>query len=362
MRIALDEQIFAIQEFGGISRMFASLARTFTAEVNLEVDLQPFNAPVVSHYILDDPSLAAALGARPAKHVRSALIRYFTRPRPRTSVDVVHNTFYLPHGLAGYPGAKRVVTIHDMIPERLPQTRRRLDFITLKHRYVMKADHIVCVSEATKRDLLQAYPNIAAPISVIHHGVDPRFSPEAPRLNFMPENYLLFVGNRGQYKDAKTLIDAFAHIKDEFPKLHAAFVGGGPFTSTERQYFRSLDVGNRVHQYSLSDAQMRGAYTHAQTFVFPSHLEGFGLPALEAMASGTPTLLANTSSLPEVGGDAALYFTPGSVTELVAALVEVLGESRVQDSLRIRGIKRAHSFTWRAAAVDHAGVYSSLVH
>jgi glycosyltransferase involved in cell wall biosynthesis len=360
VRIALDEQIFAIQEYGGISRMFASLASCFAQEPDLGVDLEPFDAPVVSHYVLHDAQLATALGAAPARHVGTALLRYFTRPRPRSRVDVVHNTFYLPHGLAGYPGAKRVVTIHDMIPERLPQTRRRLDFITMKHRYVMKADHIVCVSEATRKDLLQIYPDITAPVSVIHHGVDPRFSPDAPRVPHLPLDYVLFVGNRGQYKDAKTLIEAFARIHGRFPDLELAFVGGGKFSSSERAQFKEWGIEDRVHQYALTDVQMRGAYAHATAFVFPSQLEGFGMPALEAMASGTPTILANTSSLPEVGGEAAVYFSKGSIAELADALQSVLDDVNVRVDLHHRGIARARDFTWRAAARMHADVYRNV--
>jgi glycosyltransferase involved in cell wall biosynthesis len=186
MRLAFDEQIFAIQEFGGISRLFAELAKQYTGAVPTSqthsgVSLEPMHAPIVNRYILGHPEVERALDVWDAGSPWRALGRYFTRRRPSTSVDVLHSTFYLPHGLAGYPGARRIVTVHDMIPELLPKTRRRLDFITLKRRYVMSADHLICVSEATRQDLLRCYGPIPAPITVVHHGVDPAFQPGMPR-------------------------------------------------------------------------------------------------------------------------------------------------------------------------------------
>ena len=142
--MAFDEQIFAIQRYGGISRMFAQLARQFVLEPIEDVQVLPFNAPVVNRYLLDHPELSGPLGARQARNEWTALAHYLTRPQTHPRCEIVHNSFYLPHGLAPVKGAKRIVTVHDMIPERLPHTRRRLDRLTLKRRYVQRADHIIC--------------------------------------------------------------------------------------------------------------------------------------------------------------------------------------------------------------------------
>lgn len=364
--MAFDEQIFAIQEYGGISRQFAELGKQFTRNNSLGVRLQPLNAPIVNRYVLDAPDLGSVLKIRPVANSYRALAHFFTHVRPSGQtpegpVQVLHTTFYLPHGLAGFGAARRVVTVHDMIPELLPKTRRRLDFLTLKRRYVMQADHVICVSEATRQDLIRTYGDIPAPISVVHHGVDPMFQPGAQRWDGLPERYVLFVGNRGQYKDAGVLLDAFARIAAKFPELTLLFVGGGDFTTRELKLISSMNLRHRVRQMALPDDRMSAAYGNAEVCVFPSRFEGFGLPALEAMACGTPTVLSNTSSLPEVGGEAARYFRVGDAEELAAVLTELIHDEQQRRELSLRGRERASTFTWERAAQQTARVYATLI-
>jgi glycosyltransferase involved in cell wall biosynthesis len=357
----MDEQIFAIQHYGGISRLFAELARNFTQNSEIGVDLEPLSVPVVNRYLLDNPELTSELQVRQARSSYSALARYFLTRRPTPSVDLVHNTFYLPHVLTGYSAARRVVTIHDMIPEMMPETRRRLDFITMKKRYVAAADHIICVSHATKADLIRIYGEPKAPISVVHHGVDPMFRPDSPRWADLPDQYVLFVGNRNQYKDAPTLVRAFAGIKADFPNHTLLFVGGGAFTTGETKLIDSLGLGGRVQQRALPDAEMSAAYSNADLCVFPSRFEGFGLPALEAMACGTATILAAATSLPEVGGDAAEYFAPGDHHELSQKMRTLLMDADHRERLVDAGLARAALFSWDRCAKETAAVYRACL-
>jgi glycosyltransferase involved in cell wall biosynthesis len=361
VRLAFDEQIFVAQHYGGISRLFAELSKQFLRDDALEVDLLPLDAPVVNRYLLDEPHLRDRLKVTDAGTTVAALARYFVRMRPRTSVDVIHNTFYLPHGLAGYPKARRVVTVHDMIPELLPKSRRRLDFITLKRRYVMSADHVICVSEATRNDMLRVYGDIKAPISVVYHGVDPIFRPSDPRVPGLPDRYLLFVGNRGQYKDANVLLNAFASLRAKDDTLDLVFTGGGAFSRAERAQHQELRIADRISQVSLKDTVMSGAYGNALMCVFPSRFEGFGLPALEAMASGIPAVVARATSLPEVGGDAAAYFEPGRADQLADLISEILGDSALRTRMVAAGLERAGQFTWATAAERTADVYRSML-
>lgn len=361
MRIAFDEQVFAIQQFGGISRLFSELAKQYLFDEGFDVQLSPLGAPVINHYLLDDPRLRAALDVRPVASGYRALAHYFTTRRPRPEVDVLHNTFYLPHGLAGYPGAKRVVTIHDMIPELLPRTRRRLDLITLKRRYVERAEHVICVSEATRHDLVRTFGSFSAEITVIPNGVDPAFTPGGAPIPGLPPNYVLFVGHRGQYKDADVLLRAFASISTSHRDVDLVFVGGGPLSRLELSRIAALNLAGRVHQFALADAQMPGAYGNATVFVFPSRFEGFGLPAVEAMACGTATLLADGTSLPEVGGDAAAYFRPADAADLATQLRALLEDDAQRRRLGEAGIARARLFSWRECAALTAEVYREVL-
>jgi len=357
VRVALDEQIFAIQPVGGISRMFSELARKFLEGSPTDIELVPFRTPIVNTYVLEDFKLGMPLQARAARNPWTALGSYFARVGRPPKADILHNTFYLPHGLDGRHAGKRIVTIHDMIPELMPRTRRRLDFLTLKQRYVRSADHVICVSEATKQDLLKVYGLIEAPIHVIHHGVSDRFQPGTPRAEFLPDRYVLFVGHRHQYKDAEVLFRAFAHIAHRDLDIALLCVGGNGLSSSEASLLEELGIRERVSQRFLSDELMASAYANAAVFVFPSHFEGFGLPALEAMASGIPTVLARATSLPEIGGDAALYFEPGAVSELSAQISAVLHDSALQRDLIAKGLKRSGDFTWERAATETASVY-----
>jgi glycosyltransferase involved in cell wall biosynthesis len=361
MRIAMDEQIFAVQEFGGISRQFSELAEQFTTDPSHDVALQPLNAPVVNHYLLDNPALVTALKVKRAPGSYSALFHYFAHGRRKAEIDLVHSTFYLPRGLADYPGVPMVMTVHDMIPEIIPNTRRRLDFITMKRRYIAKASHIICVSESTKRDVLRIYGQVDAPITVVHHGVAEIFRPDVARIPGFPDEYLVFVGNRGGYKDANTLLRAFKVVHGEFPDFSLIFVGGGAFTKSEVQEIANLGLSQKVHQVSLTEGEMAGAYAHATVCVFPSQYEGFGLPALEAMACGTALVLADSSSLPEVGGEAACYFPPGDSVKLSEQLQWLLSEPRERERLSTLGLIRAKEFTWGRTASETAKVYARTI-
>ena len=361
MRLLVDEQIFVVQEHGGISRLFAELAGEFLAHPELNVGLSRWGTTSVNHYLLDKPELRQVLDVRPARNIAGPLLRYFTAPRRRADIDLVHCTFYLTRGLRDYPGVPKVVTIHDMIPELMPETRRRLDWITHKRRYVDQAQHIICVSESTKHDMLQIYGDVQAPITVIPHGVSPAFTPVAERLSELEHPYLLFVGNRDGYKDAAVLLEAFARLRGEFPDLHILFVGGGPWSRAEQRAFQRLSISDAVHQRTLPESLMPAAYSGAVACIFPSRYEGFGLPALEAMACGTPLILADASALPEVGGSAARYFVAGDAISLEEAIRAVLSDAVLRAQMSERGLQRAAMFPWERTAQATVATYDSVL-
>jgi glycosyltransferase involved in cell wall biosynthesis len=141
----------------------------------------------------------------------------------------------LPTALGRYRGIPRVVTVYDMIPELMRHTKRRLDFVTQKRRFLEKADHIICISESTKSDLLRVWPDLQAPISVTYLGASELFAPRGDRPASLPDRYILHVGTRSGYKDAWTLTEAFARVAPDHPDVTLVYVGGGAPTPDESQ-------------------------------------------------------------------------------------------------------------------------------
>jgi len=138
-------------------------------------------------------------------------------------------------------------------------------------------------------------------------------------------------------------------------------VGGGPLSREEEVLLSERAIRDRVVQRDLPDADMPAAYANALVTVLPSRYEGFGLPAVEALACGSPLILAQTSSLPEVGGDAASYFSPGDTQALAHELNAVLGDPTARSEMRFRGIKQAQGFTWQSFAQSNAVAYESTL-
>ena len=352
MKVAIDEQIFALQRHGGISRVFYEMMKQYVDNPNFGVEVLPFDRPIINEYVLTDRALADYLHAVASTSTITGLFKQAAPGKFDKEAEIVHHTFYLPPGLYRYKSAKRIVTIHDMIPELMRNTKRRLDFATRKRKFLEAADHVICVSQSTLNDINRIWPDIQVPMTVIHHGVNPVFTPHAPRDETLPENFIAHIGNRAEYKDSWTLSQAFQQIAPDFPDLVLLYVGGGKPTPQELKQW-----GPNIQWREATETELPSIYAQARLCVVPSRYEGFGLPALEGLASGTPQILADTSSLPEVGGTAARYFTPGNIPQLADLMAEVLTNKELAEHMSLAGLAQAEKFTWAAHAIATAGVY-----
>ncbi len=353
MRVAFDEQIFLLQQRGGISRYFVELATALEAVPGIE--LVPTAGPVSAQLAADLWGLPL-IRSRVGRRLRVALAR--RRPHQPRGADLVHRTFYDPAWLRGQGRTPLVITVYDMIPEMFPE-QVPAGVHMAKRDYVARADLILTISDRTRRDLINFYGTPAAPVVVTPLGVDRMFSTAiSQNASAATSPYLMYVGHRGGYKDFDLLLQVLPALP---PELSLLAVGGGPWTEREASRARELGIDRRITQRDMSDWDLAIAYAHASAVVLTSRYEGFGLPLLEAMTAGTPVVAADAGALPEVGGDAARYFAVGDPDSLAEALNSTLCDSALRRSLIDLGQARAREFTWTTTAESTAAAYRSIL-
>jgi glycosyltransferase involved in cell wall biosynthesis len=237
-------------------------------------------------------------------------------------------------------------------------------------RAVTRADAILAISQSTKNDLVDLLNVPSSKITVTHLAADPACRPvteaarlEAVRHNYgLPDGYLLFVGTLEPRKDLPTLLRAFASLGPAAKDI-CLVLAGRPGWLYEQVYdlARTLKLGDRVRFLGAVPADdLPTLYSGARLFVLPSLYEGFGMPVLEAMACGAPVVCANTSSLPEIAGDAALLVPPGDEAALAQAMATILSDGDLRRQLTQRGFARAARFSWEATARQTLAVYAGL--
>jgi glycosyltransferase involved in cell wall biosynthesis len=260
--------------------------------------------------------------------------------------DVFFGANYFLPRLHGSIARRRVITVHDLTYKRFPELLQKETLENLERemaREVALADAVICVSESTRRDLLEFYPVDPSRAIAIHSGLAP--APEGEPVENLPPRYILFVSTIEPRKDLGTLISAYERLHD--PEVSLVVVGKiGWKSESIRTRLRGRGI---LHLDYLKPSQLATVYERAEAFVFPSIYEGFGFPLLEAMRHGIPSIAARSSSLPEIGGDAALYFPPGDVDALERELRRVLSDAALRAELAARGRVRAAEFRWDVA-------------
>lgn len=266
-----------------------------------------------------------------------------------------------------------VVTIHDLIYLReraaLRSPLKRAAAWALIGATVDRARAILTVSEATKADLLDAFPHVRPErISVVHEAPSASFrqEPDAARVaaarlkHRIKQPFILFVGSLKPHKNVATLVRAVQAIRERGLPHELRLVGRDDRSDTALAAL--LPQSPFVRQMGeLPDGELSTLYRLADAVVLPSFREGFGLPVVEAMVSGTPAILARRSSLPEVGGDAAAYFDPDRVDDLAQILYTILNDNELRKQMSARGIVRAATFSWARAADQTLEVYRKVL-
>jgi len=369
----------AVHRRAGLGRYAESLARALVATqpecyglfYNREQGVEPLAG--LEHL----PTCTVALGYKPWRMLvwlgQLACVG-FDRLLPEA--ELFHATEHLLPPLRSIP---TVITVHDLIFRHLPAHHKSLNrwYLNLTMPlYCRRATHIIAISECTRRDLIAAYGISPGKITVVHEAADPRFCPQtseavadelhptAVRARYnLPDRYLLFVGTIEPRKNLARLLAAFEAAHAEGLTDGLVIVGRRGwlyddfFAALERSPARSSVI---LPGY-VPDEDLPAFYAGAQALVFPSLYEGFGLPVLEAMACGTPVTCSATSSLPEIAGDAALHFDPGSVESITTAVCHLLDDANLRAALRQRGFEQAARFSWDRVAASTRAVYNAVL-
>ncbi|NEQ25309.1 MAG: glycosyltransferase family 4 protein [Microcoleus sp. SIO2G3] len=250
-----------------------------------------------------------------------------------------------------FTNCRYIVTVHDLIPLRFP---RRGSPLTTYFRYYIpqvlsQAQHILCDSQATAKDITNFYnipANKITPVLLAYNPKDFRF------LDLPTSNYFLYIGRHDPYKNLPRLLDAFAGLDDHDCELWIAGSPDGRYTPLLQAQVNHLGLTERVKFLDyVAYEQLPIIINQAIALIFPSLWEGFGLPVLEAMACGTPVITSNLSSLPEVAGEAALFVNPYNTGEITEAMQAIVTDSRLRSHLRTLSLDRASQFSWEKTGV-----------
>lgn len=375
--IALDYTP-AWEQGGGIGRYARELVAALARE-DSDTDYRLFVAGATRDRL--PPAPGPNFSWHPARLSSVGFARLWHRARVPLPVEtftgrvaLYHATdFVLPPTL---PGAKTLLTVHDLsfvrVPESAsPRLKAYLDVVV--PRSVRRADHILADSRATLQDLISLYGVAPEKIAVLLSGVDARFQRETDlarienvrrKYELGQTPYLFSVGTVQPRKNYPRLILALAALRAEGRDLQLVIAGGkGWLDDPVYEALRATGMEPFARLIGFADdADLPALYSGAACLAFPSLYEGFGLPVLEAMACGTPVVTSAVSSLPEVAGDAALLVDPTDQDAITAALRRLLDDAALRVTLVERGYERAAYFTWQRAAQELKNVYSQLIH
>jgi len=288
----------------------------------------------------------------------------------KTDMDLTHSPVPLILPTKG----KKIVTIHDLFFMDFPwmtDREARRSFVSKIEDSLLLADGVVVISQFTKNQLLKKFTLKEEKVKVIYHGLNPEFkvdisTEEAKEIRerfSLPSSFILFVGAIEPRKNLLNLIEALKIIHKKYQKIALVIVGRkGQDYRNVKERIRKNELESWVKMVGyLPDNSLMAFYRLASVFAFPSFCEGFGLPLLEAMASGLPVVTSRTSAIPEIAKDAALYFHPENPQEIADKIILALKDDNLRQDLRAKGKKRALEFDWRTTAVETLNFYKFIV-
>lgn len=373
MNILLDPQIFIEQRYGGISRYYTEIFSRLSVQKIISVELPIYSSE--NEYFIESnlkkskykfqiyffnvlKKLGISVRSRARKKNKKLLESAFLKQ----NFDLFIPTYYNDYFIEKIHKKPFVLTVYDMIHELFPEYFVNDPFFVSKNKLLLmeKATRIIAVSENTKKDILKIYPHINEnKIDVVYHGnsilVNMNIKVE------LPENYILFVGSRPNYKNFYFLARSIKNLLINNSGLVLLCAGGGKFTTEEINFIKSLNLVNKIIQKNFKEDELGIFYKNAKCFVFPSAYEGFGIPVLESMACGCPIVLTNYSSFPEVAGNAGIYFELDNSNDLNDKIEELLKNETLRKKHIELGLQQVKKFDWNIATNQCLEVYNKAI-
>lgn len=349
MRVAIDCEILKNRETG-VENYLINLINHISNSVNLTL-IYSQNI----HY-----SFSNKINALTFERPRSALFKFiFSLLRP-----ISHTTdiFHLPIPTAPFwkkpKGSKLVITVHDITPLKFPHfhnIRREIYYKYILKHILSQADIIISVSKSTKKDIVKYFPILESRIKVIYSAAIIEYTKaELPVRYNIHDEYLLYVGTVEPRKNLARLIEAYNLLR---PKEKLVIVGCSGWGKKDLYKNKNENI---IFTGYVPRADLNKFYSNAKIFIYPSLYEGFGIPILEAMKCRVPVITSNTSSMPEVAGDAAILVNPYSVEEIKDAMARLLKYGNLRKRLIKKGLRQAAKFSWEKTANETIKVYKEL--
>ena len=248
--------------------------------------------------------------------------------------------------------------IHEIFPEQIDANGSNRD---LKQKAILAAQKIICISENTKKDLLERYsiPEKNVTVTYLASELDISMSYSSDSVPEYP--YFLYVGSRVSYKNFERLLTAFAKVISSYDDL-ALCVVGSPFTENEDNIIYNLGLEDHIKHYGyVNNCHLAKLYRCSLAFVYPSLYEGFGIPPLEAMACGTVAIVANSSSLPEVVGDAGIMLDPKDEDGLCHHLLQIYNSQELKEQMSNKSLVQAKKFSWERCTQETIQAYKTAI-
>lgn len=366
MKILYDYQGLT-QQVGGVSRCFCEYIKELSKgnEINIAC---PHTRNVYMQEILGRQQSALMRFPYGKELTRKIAVplnmtcAYFAVKK--NDFDIFHPTMDWVYYYRNVIRKPFVLTIHDLIPEiyfsKVPEKHARLTkWLKIRKSCLQDAARVMCVSEHTKKDLLNYYDFLSPEkIDVVYHGIHPF---DGQYANNIWGRFILYVGQRGAYKNFESSMEALKPLLDEQHDLRVICTGN-PFSEKEIEFIAQLGLNGKIVCAGFVDeATLASLYHHAQVFIYPSKYEGFGIPILEAFVNGCPACISNATCFPEVGGDAVSYFDANDKDSILQSVRNVVSDNTFAEELRKKGQERASLFTWSSAAEKVLACYKKAL-